>query len=153
MTAETRVSFDRQLARFQTRLRTRNVDTDQYGHINNAVIASFFEEARMAIFLRDDLAACMHDKRVVVAHLEIDFLKEIFYPGDVDVWTGSERAGMTSFALVQGLYTGDVLCARAKAICVLLDPDSSRPTALPDALRERLAPSRAEAPLLLRSND
>lgn len=153
MRAASRAGFDRQLARFQTRLRTRNADTDQYQHINNAVIASFFEEARMAIFLRDDLAACMREKRVVVAHLEIDFLKEIFYPGDVEIWTESEGAGTTSFALMQGLYAGDVLCARAKAVCVLLDSDTARPTTLPDALRERLAPSLAEAPLPLRSND
>src|SRR3546814_6675937 len=77
MRAASRAGFDRQLARFQTRLRTRNADTDQYRHINNAVIASFFEEARMAIFLQDDLAACMREKRVAVAHREIDFLKEM----------------------------------------------------------------------------
>ena len=153
MAAAPRVGFDRRLARFQTCLRTRNADTDQYRHINNAVIASFFEEARMDIFLRDDLAVCMHHKRVVVAHLEIDFLKETFYPSDVDVLTESECAGTTSFALVQGLYVGDVLCARARAVCVLLDSDSGKPTALPDAMRERLAPSRAAASLPLRSND
>lgn len=153
MTADTRDDFDRRLARFQTRLRTRNADTDQYRHINNAAIASFFEEARMAIFLRDDLAACMYDKRVVVAHLEIDFLKEIFYPGDVEIQTEAEGTGATSFSLVQGLYAGDALCARAKAVCVLLDSPGARPMVLPHALRERLAPNPAEASPPLRSND
>lgn len=133
--------FDPRAAPFVTHLRWRNSDTDQFRHINNAAIASCFEEARMAIFLEQDLAACMAGKNVVVAHLAIDFLKEIYFPGNAEVKTVPIRSGNTSFELEQGLFAGDVLCARAKAICVLMDAAHARPTTLPDAFRQRLAPA------------
>jgi len=145
--------FDRQAAYFRTRIGMRNSDTDQFRHINNAAIASFFEEARMSVFAQDDLAVSMQGKNVVVAHLAIDFLKEIFYPGELEIWTTPERAGTTSFTLIQGLYAGDTLCARAKAVCVLLDSQSRQPVALPDALRGQLAPGRAGGPRRLPFND
>ncbi|SFC43399.1 acyl-CoA thioester hydrolase [Cupriavidus sp. OV038] len=125
-------------ASFSTRLRLRNGDTDQFRHVNNAAIATCFEEARMAIFQQADLAPCMAGKTVVVAHLAIDFLSEVFYPGEIEVRTTPVAARNTSFELMQGLYMGDTLCARAKAICVLMDAAQARPTPLPDAFRDRL---------------
>lgn len=127
-------------ASFLTRLRLRNGDTDQFRHVNNAAIASCFEEARMAIFQQADLAPSMAGKNVVVAHLAIDFLSEVFYPGDIEVKTTPVATRNTSFELTQGLYMGDTLCAQAKAICVLMDAAQSRPTPLPDAFRDGLTP-------------
>ena len=128
-------------ARFSTRLRLRNRDTDQFLHVNNAAIATFFEEARMAIFMEDALADCMKDRHVVVAHLAIDFIAEIFYPGDIDVRTTPMRTGNTSFELSQALYAGESLCARASATCVLIDAKQGRPAPLPDPLRQQLVPA------------
>lgn len=148
-----RTVFDRQGAAFHTSLRIRNSDTDQFLHVNNAAMASYFEEARMAIFQEDTLAACMRGKNVVVAHLGIDFLKEIFYPGDIGIWTTGIKVGTSSFSLMQGLYVGDTLCAQAKAVCVLMDSANARPTTIPDAMRERLmAPQEGFRPTL-HSND
>lgn len=127
-------------ARFATRLTLRNRDTDQFRHVNNAAIATFFEEARMAIFMQDTLADCMEDRHVVVAHLAIDFIAEIFYPGEIDVMTTPIRAGNTSFELTQALYAGGHLCARSSATCVLMDSKQGRPTRLPDPLRQQLVP-------------
>jgi acyl-CoA thioesterase FadM len=62
----------------------------------------------------------------------------VFYPGEIEVRTTPVAARNTSFELMQGLYMGDTLCARAKAICVLMDAAQARPTPLPDAFRDRL---------------
>nr|WP_280920925.1 thioesterase family protein [Cupriavidus sp. AcVe19-1a] len=118
----------------------RNADTDQFRHVNNAAIATLFEEARMAIFMQDALADCMEDRHVVIAHLAIDFIAEILYPGEIDVMTTPIRTGNTSFGLTQALYAGGNLCARASATCVLMDSKQGRPTLLPDPLRQQLVP-------------
>ncbi|WP_423199078.1 MULTISPECIES: acyl-CoA thioesterase [unclassified Cupriavidus] len=138
-TRAARPDFDPQAVRFSTRLRLRNADTDQFRHVNNAAIATCFEEARMAIFLHEDLAPCMTDKNVVVAHLAIDFLSEIYFPGEIEVRTVPIATGNTSFELDQGLYAKGTLCARAQAICVLMQTHEGRPTPLPGAFRARLA--------------
>lgn len=132
------------LAKFLARLRLRNADTDQFRHVNNAAIASHLEEARMAIFQREDLVDSMQGRNVVVAHLAIDFLREIFYPGDIEVRTTPVRTGNTSFELTQALYAEGQLCARATAVCVLMDAQTGKPTPLPDLLRKELAPCCAE---------
>nr|WP_315591855.1 thioesterase family protein [uncultured Cupriavidus sp.] len=128
------------VGRFSSRLKLRNADTDQFRHVNNAAVATLLEEARMAIFTDDGLSNCMHDKHVVVVHLAIDFIAEIFYPGEIEVRTMPVSAGNTSFELTQALYAGEKLCARASATCVLMDSNQSRPTPLPQRLRQHLAP-------------
>lgn len=98
----------------------------------------------MAIFQRDDLADGMQGRKVVVAHLAIDFLREIFYPGDIEVRTTPVRTGNTSFELAQALYAEGQLCARATAVCVLMDAQTGKPTPLPDLLRLGLMPPGVE---------
>lgn len=126
--------------RFSSRLMLRNADTDQFRHINNAAVATLLEEARMAIFTEGGLRDSMQDRHVVVAHLAIDFIAEIFYPGEIEVRTMPVSTGNTSFELTQALYAGEKLCARASATCVLMDSNQSRPTPLPPRLRQHLAP-------------
>ncbi len=132
-------------ARYAVQLKLRNADTDQFRHVNNAAIATFFEEARMAVFMQDALVDSMKDRHVVVAHLAIDFIAEVMYPGELDVGTMPVRTGNTSFELAQALYANGKLCARASATCVLMDAKTGRPAPLPAVFRERLAPTRPVA--------
>ena len=126
-------------AKYSVRLKLRNADTDQFQHVNNAAIATLFEEARMAVFMQEALVHTMEGKHVVVAHLAIDFIAEVLYPGEIDIGTTPVRTGNTSFELAQALYANGKLCARASATCVLMDSKSGRPAPLPDVFRERLA--------------
>ena len=38
-------------------LRTRNRDTDQFGHVNHAAIATLFEESRISLVFAPELAS------------------------------------------------------------------------------------------------
>ena len=82
----------------------------------------------------------MKGKSVMVAHLAIDFLHELRFPGEIEIRTIGVATRNSSFELDQGLYARDILCSRARAVCVLIDDEVGRPTPLPAAFRQCLTP-------------
>ncbi|AMB88394.1 hypothetical protein AWM79_23340 [Pseudomonas agarici] len=123
---------------FWTQEKLRNADTDQFHHVNNAVISTLFEAARMEILADEALKASMAGKIVVIAHLSIDFLNEVYFPGVVEIGSSTIRVGRTSFELAQGLFVGSQCCASARAVCVLIDVERREPTAISEAIRTHL---------------
>lgn len=121
-----------------SREKLRNADTDQFRHVNNAVMASFFEAGRMELFAGEELRAHMAGANLAVVRLLMNFHREVFYPGEVSIGTRVVRVGERSVELAQGLFDGEGCAASAEAVCVLLDPDSSRATNVSDALRQGL---------------
>ena len=77
----------------------------------------------MEILARDSLRALMIGRNVVVAHLSIDFLKELYFPGAIEIGSATLKVGRTSFQLVQGLFIGSECLVFALATCVLLDTE------------------------------
>jgi acyl-CoA thioester hydrolase len=123
---------------FWTREKLRNADTDQFHHVNNAAISTLFEAARMEMLAGEALKASMADKIVVVAHLSIDFLSEVYFPGFVEIGSAAIRVGRTSFELTQGLFVDSQCFASARVTCVLIDIKRREPTTIPDAIRVHL---------------
>ncbi|MFM0740566.1 acyl-CoA thioesterase [Paraburkholderia xenovorans] len=135
---------ERAACEFWTREKLRNADTDQFRHINNAAIATLFEAARMEILEHDSLKASMAGRNVVVAHLSIDFLKELYFPGTVEIGSATLDVGRTSFQLLQGLFIGSECVASARATCVVLDTQRGVPTLVPEPVRSHLLKGRAD---------
>jgi acyl-CoA thioester hydrolase len=116
----------------------RNADTDQFHHVNNAVMASFFEGGRMAVFSGQDMQALKGNANLAVVRLVMNFHKELFYPGDVSIGTRLTSVGERSLVLEQGLFKDESCIASAQAVCVLIDQVSGRAVTLSDALRKCL---------------
>lgn len=133
-----RRSLDRESCSFWTQEKLRNADTDQFRHINNAAISTFLESARMEILAGDSLKTSLTGRNVVVAHLSIDFLKELYFPGEVEIGSATVKVGRTSFQLVQGLFIGSECLVSATATCVLLDTEQGKPTPIPEPVRSHL---------------
>ncbi|MFB6254512.1 MAG: acyl-CoA thioesterase, partial [Halobacteriaceae archaeon] len=57
-------------------INVRYRDLDPMGHVNNAVIATYIEEARSA-YLEDVLEASFADVNAVLASISIDFISPI----------------------------------------------------------------------------
>ena len=91
----------------------RNADTDQQGHINNAVIASFFEAGRMEVFAQPALDPFRAISLFVIVRVVIDYKRELFYPGVVRVGSRVPEIGRTSFKFEQTLRSGEHEVARA----------------------------------------
>jgi acyl-CoA thioester hydrolase len=116
----------------------RNMDTDQFGHVNNAAIASFCESGRMSLFAGEDVAEAMKPYSPVVVRLLLEFHAEVFFPGAVRVGTNVVDIGNTSFQVVQCVFKGNDRVASSMATCVLIDRATRKPVRVPEFIRERL---------------
>lgn len=120
---------------FWTEEKLRNADTDRQGHVNNAVIATFFEAGRIEVLAHPDIASFRDDHAIVVARLLILYKKELFFPGTVRVGSRIARIGRSSFDFDQVLLAANGEVASAQATCVLIDRATRKPAPLPDAMR------------------
>jgi acyl-CoA thioester hydrolase len=123
---------------FRQRELIRFSDTDMLGHVNNVAFLAYFESGRTQ-FLRDHLVAFAGGPlAMVAARVEIDFLAELHWPGEIEIGTRVERVGNTSIVLDQAVRREDRTVARAKTVLVVIDRTSRRPAPVPDAVRAAL---------------
>ncbi len=105
-------------------------DLDAQGHVNNAVFATYFESGRVALFRDPDLGIGVPNATYVLVRQEVDFLRELHWPGDVVIGTALAELGRSSFTVVQGVFAGDECAAAARATMVMLDATTRRPRPL-----------------------
>ncbi|MDB5374273.1 MAG: thioesterase [Belnapia sp.] len=123
---------------FWTEEKLRIADTDMNGHINNGAIGAYCEAGRAEVL--HEIAGPPPDRSVamVVARVEIDYLRELHYPGRVRIGTAVSRIGTSSFGLEQALYSGEACFAAARSVMVVMDHQTRRPIPIPAALRDVL---------------
>src|ERR1041384_6766037 len=68
-------------------------DLDPQGHVNNTVFATFFETGRGAVLREPGTALSPPGTTWVLARLDINFLKELHWPGTVEIGTGVAEIG------------------------------------------------------------
>ncbi|MDT7952572.1 MAG: thioesterase family protein [Acetobacteraceae bacterium] len=111
---------------FQTTHRLRFNDTDRLGHVNNAVFAVMLEQGRSEMAFEAGLPLGGDTTSLVIVRLELDFVREMMWPGDVLVETEVLRLGGRSFTLQQRLLHGGDVCGRAQTVLVILDQATKR---------------------------
>ena len=117
-------------------------DLDSNNHVNNAVFSSFFEAGRVTLF-RDPRRALglMPDGLIwTLAQITIDYLDEMHWPGTVEVGIGLASLGRTSAVFEQALFFEGRCTATAKAVNVLVDQASRRPTPITDEIKSKYRP-------------
>ena len=126
-----------QLADYPHRVRDiiRFADLDPQGHVNNAVFATYFETGRVAMFRNPDLGIGVDNATFVLVRQEIDFLRELHWPGDVEIGTALAELGRSSFVVVQTIFKDGVCAAAGRATLVMLDTKTRRARPLtPEAM-------------------
>ena len=113
----------------------RYADLDPQGHVNNAVFSTYFETGRVAMFRNRDLGIGIENATVVLVRQEIDFLRELRWPGEVIVGTALAGLGRSSFTMAQVIFDGEHCAATGRAVMVMLDATTRKPRPLtPDAI-------------------
>ena len=125
--------------------RLRFNDTDRLGHVNNAVFAVMLEQGRSELAVEAGLPMESATAALVIVRLELDFLREMAWPGAVAIETEVVRLGERSFTLHQRLMLEGELCARATTILVVMDRAARRAVPLEGAWRDSLARWKAPA--------
>ncbi len=104
-------------------------DMDVQGHINNAALVTYLEQARIDLFFDRAGAAGLTTiaDGVVVARHEIDYRRPVVYkptPLRIDMWC-SALAG-ASFTVDYEVYDDDLLIVAARSLCVPYDTVAAR---------------------------
>ena len=114
-------------------------DLDPQGHVNNAVFATYFETGRVAMFRQPDLGNGVPGGTFVLVHTAIDFLRELRWPGTVDIGTAITEFGRSSFTVSQAIFHGGTCAATGIAKMVLIDGSTRRSRPLPADAIARLS--------------
>ena len=145
---------DRGIYGFATSEHLRFADVDANGHINNGAFLQLLENARvsyMRSIVRQSLKTSGLPRfRVVVGRLEIDFKRQMFYPGRATAGARLLQVHERKCVIGHGLFDGEGNCtAVLKAIMVSLNEETHRSVAFDPAVRaalERFAASRDGLP-------
>jgi acyl-CoA thioester hydrolase len=121
---------------FVTEQRLRFCDTDRLGHVNNAVYAVMYEAGRADMLGQAGLLSPGEGRAVVIARLEIDFLREMNWPATVSVESVVHRIGTKSFHLRQRLLVEGEVTSRAMSVLAVIDTQTRRAVPLEPAWRE-----------------
>ena len=114
-------------------------DQDSIGHINNVALAQYFEVGRTA-YVYDVIHHAKMEGEIefILARVVIDFLKELHYPGAVEVGARLTRLGNKSLSSGYGIFQGGTCIATSEAVNVFYDMQTRRSTTPPTRVREIL---------------
>jgi acyl-CoA thioester hydrolase len=94
-------------------------DIDTIGHVNNVAISRFFEEGRVGLHrMVDGYLSAVVPKRLLLVHIDIDYLAEVFYPGDVQLGIGVTSIGRTSVQHGAALFQNGRCVAVSRSVDV-----------------------------------
>ena len=145
---------DRQIYGFATEEHLRFADVDANGHINNGAFLQLLENARVS-YMRQIVRQSLRISglprfRVVVDRLEIDFRRQMFYPGRATACARLLEVHERKCVIGHGLFDGEGHCtAVLKAIMVSLNEETHRSVPFDPVVRavlEKFAASKNGLP-------
>ena len=146
--SERPIAEPRHVYPFFTRITTRWMDNDVYGHINNAVCYSFFDTA-VNSYLIDRGALDVHAEYGViglVVETHCKFFSPLQYPDTIEVGVRVARVGTSSVRYEIGLFADAAATSAASGhfIHVYVERATRQPVALPQELLTALVPLRTD---------
>ena len=117
-------------------------DIDALGHINNNMYFSYFDLGKTTYFeeLRG-LAVNWLEGFIVLAHMDVDFIRPIFYKETIAVDSKIIKLGEKSGVFLQQIRntkTNEVKC-RCQSVFVTFDAESQKPVAISHIWRDAIS--------------
>jgi acyl-CoA thioester hydrolase len=129
---------DRRIYGFATEEHLRFADVDANGHVNNGAFLQLLENARVS-YMRAIVRSGLPRFRVVVGRLEIDFKRQMFFPGRATACARLLEVHQRKCVIGHGLFDGEGNCtAVLKAIMVSLNEETHRSMPFEPAVRAAL---------------
>jgi len=125
---------------FVTTHKLRFSDCDMVGHVNNAIYSVMFEAGRTDLMQAAGIYSLDSSFSMVIVRIEIDFKREMNWPGDVVIETYVERIGNKSIHMRQVLRSIGEVRAEGLSILAAIDRESRRAIELDQSWRDRFAP-------------
>ncbi len=124
------------------RIAIRWGDMDALGHVNNTVYFRYMEQARVEWLTTVDCDPDPSADGPVIVNAHCSFIKQLKYPGEIEILTYVGPGGRSSFETMQEIRrvdTPDMLYAQGGAKVVWVHFPSEKSTPLPDRVRQLLA--------------
>ncbi|MBH96929.1 MAG: hypothetical protein CMM56_00590 [Rhodospirillaceae bacterium] len=124
---------------------------DHMNHVNNRWYSHFFDDASLSLWSHFGLTEKALRERfntsAVIAHTQIDFLKELVASDQFIIRSALTTIGKTSLTLQSELFHIDeeLLCARQTMIAVFFNDKTRSSQPVPNAIREILEPVIVDA--------
>lgn len=146
MTANQTIPRERQAYDQFTPVTIRFSDQDAMGHVNNVATAAFFESGRFGFFDHLFAEGTTPWKNMILASVSIDYLREILFPGVVEIGGRLARLGDRSMTTHYAIFKDGDCCAVSQAVTVFFDPVKRTSAAPEPQVRARLEAYLADNP-------
>ena len=125
---------------FTLNITPRLCETDGLGHINNTVLAQWFEAARSPFikFFSGDCELDFKSWKLILVHADYDFKRQIYHNTDIEIKSYVTKIGNSSFNVFHELRQCGKLCATGNATTVHYDFEDDKTICFPDEIREKL---------------
>lgn len=112
-------------------------DIDRNNHVNNIAFAVYGETGRTNFV--DHLFDEFGDKiDFVVARLTVDYLKQAYFPGSVEVGTAVYKIGTKSCTLIQAIFCKGECIATSETVWVYFNRKENHSEVIPNDVRALL---------------
>jgi len=126
---------------FQSRISIRFNDIDAMGHVNNAVIFTYFEEGRKALFYDAFRESAPGGFNFMVAHLECDYILPVRLEDRLLLNLWVTAIGTKSFGLAYALMDeadANRIFAKGSSVQVCYDYRQRQSVPVPQTLKKAL---------------
>jgi acyl-CoA thioester hydrolase len=122
---------------FSTDLEVHLRDIDRLNHVNNAVVVSYLQQARVE-YLHELVDYLDEDTYVVVVTQTMEYQHPIAWGDTVTIDLRVTDLGSSSVTVEYRVRVGDTVCATAETVLVTFDRDEQASVPLPEDWREAL---------------
>lgn len=113
-------------------------DMDAFGHVNNVQYYRYIESARIEYF--DALNVFAEETLTVVASSQCKYLKPVFYPDQLKIYTRTDEMRNSAIRMHYVLYSAQQqqIVADGEAVVVFVDKINMKKMAIPESLRRKI---------------
>jgi acyl-CoA thioester hydrolase len=113
-------------------------DTDALGHINNTKLPIWFENAREPFFKMFVPDLDYNKWCLIVAHINVDFQRELFMQQPIEIRSYIKKIGNSSFVVGHEAWQQHQLAASGEAVMIHYDFEQKQSKPIPDSIRAEL---------------
>lgn len=113
-------------------------DMDAFGHLNNVHYYRYMESARIAYLQELDIFS--YDLYLVIAHSQCQYLRPVFFPDTLQIYSRVVECRTSSLRMVYDLYSQvqQTLVATGEAVIVCIDKNTQQKTAIPSLVKQKI---------------
>ena len=126
-------------------------DLDAFNHVNNATFLVYAQEARLAWLAGIDGPWFDDSMMPVVAAAQVNFRRQLAWPGRIVVELATKRTGTSSLTIAHRIVAeddNDCIYADGEVVMVWIDPANGRSVPLPPAIRAACQSDASDASTL-----